>query len=140
MKLLMREFFVNPPPALNSYNEVHNLEDQSIVISPSRPNLLQDCEHKQEDKDDEKENEELTTSGKVSEPSLHSAPIIPAENEKDLEEIDQTVRAALKFVTVKQVDEVFVHALTCPPVAEYSAVAAMNESAIAIGGGIPVCQ
>ena len=54
--------------------------------------------------------------------------IIPAENEKDLEEIDQTVRAALKFIPVKQVDEVFAHALTCLPVAEYSAVAAMNES------------
>ena len=38
--------------------------------------------------------------------------IIPAENVKDLEEIDQTVRAALTFVPVKQVDEVLAHALT----------------------------
>lgn len=38
--------------------------------------------------------------------------LIPAENEKDLEEIDQTVRAALKFVPVKQVDQVLAHALT----------------------------
>ena len=33
--------------------------------------------------------------------------IIPKENEKDLEEIDQTVRRALKFVTVETVDAVF---------------------------------
>ena len=52
MKLLMRETFVNAPPALNSYDEVHNLEDQSIVVSLAPPNLLQDSEQKQEDKDD----------------------------------------------------------------------------------------
>jgi hypothetical protein len=34
MKLLMQETFVNAPPALNSYDEVHNLEDQSIVVTP----------------------------------------------------------------------------------------------------------
>ncbi len=33
--------------------------------------------------------------------------IIPKENEKDLEEIDQTVRAALRFVTAETVDAVF---------------------------------
>lgn len=37
--------------------------------------------------------------------------IIPADNEKDLEEIDQTVRASLKFISVKQVDEVLAQAL-----------------------------
>ena len=47
MKILMRESFVNPPPALNSYDEVHNLEDQSIVVSLAMPNLLQDYEQKQ---------------------------------------------------------------------------------------------
>ena len=52
MKLLMQETFVNAPPALNSYDEVHNLEDQSIVVSLAPPNLLQDSEQKQEDKDD----------------------------------------------------------------------------------------
>ena len=40
MKLLMRETFINTPPALNSYDEVHNLEDQSIVFSLATPNLL----------------------------------------------------------------------------------------------------
>ena len=37
--------------------------------------------------------------------------LIPAENVKDLEEIDQTVRAALTFVPVKRVDEVLANAL-----------------------------
>ena len=40
-----------------------------------------------------------------------STVIIPADNEKDLEDIDPTVRASLKFVSVKQVDEVLFHAL-----------------------------
>lgn len=37
--------------------------------------------------------------------------IIPRENEKDLEEIDQTVRKALHFIGVESVDEVFAAAL-----------------------------
>jgi ATP-dependent Lon protease len=36
---------------------------------------------------------------------------IPADNEKDLEEIDQTVRAALHFIPVEQVDAVLAQAL-----------------------------
>ena len=40
MKLFMCETFVNPPPALNSYDEVQNIEDQSIVVSLATPNLL----------------------------------------------------------------------------------------------------
>lgn len=39
--------------------------------------------------------------------------IIPADNEKDLAEIDQTVRNALNFIPVEQVDEVLAAAL-CP--------------------------
>ena len=81
MKLLMRETFVNPPPALNSYNEVQNIEDQSIDISLATPNLLQDAEQKQEDKDGLDKNEELTSSCENSEPSLHNAPITLAEIE-----------------------------------------------------------
>ena len=38
--------------------------------------------------------------------------IVPAENEKDLEEIDQTVRAALHFILVEQVDQVLAAALS----------------------------
>lgn len=41
--------------------------------------------------------------------------IIPKENEKDLEEIDQTVRAALRFVTAEQVDTVLREALLTMP-------------------------
>lgn len=37
--------------------------------------------------------------------------IIPAENEKDLEEIDQTVRAFLQFIVVDHVDQALAHAL-----------------------------
>ena len=46
IKLLMRETFVNPPPALNSYDEVQNIEVQSIVVSLATPHLLQDSEQK----------------------------------------------------------------------------------------------
>ncbi len=43
--------------------------------------------------------------------------IIPQENEKDLADIDQTVRSALRFVPVTQVDQVLAQALVCPPLA-----------------------
>ena len=42
--------------------------------------------------------------------------LIPKDNVRDLEEIDQTVRAALHFVPVETVDQVFAAAL-CPEVA-----------------------
>ena len=48
--------------------------------------------------------------------------VIPKENEKDLEEIDQTVRKALHFVTVETVDAVFPVALaaeTCRDTVEH---------------------
>ena len=54
--------------------------------------------------------------------------IIPKENEKDLEEIDQTVRRALRFVPVDTVDAVFAVALipkeTKERVAHLAAIAA----------------
>lgn len=37
--------------------------------------------------------------------------IVPADNEKDLEEIDPTVRAGLRFVPVEGVDQVLAEAL-----------------------------
>ena len=37
--------------------------------------------------------------------------LIPKDNVRDLEEIDQTVRAALRFVPVESVDQVFAEAL-----------------------------
>ncbi|MDY4953721.1 MAG: endopeptidase La [Candidatus Onthomonas sp.] len=56
--------------------------------------------------------------------------IIPADNEKDLEEIDQTVRQALHFVPVEQVDEVLAEALDVP-----CAVTASGETApLPVGG------
>jgi len=42
--------------------------------------------------------------------------ILPKDNLRDLEEIDQTVRAALKFVPVSAVDEVLAEALVSLPV------------------------
>ena len=41
--------------------------------------------------------------------------IIPADNVKDLEDIDQTVRGAISFLPVKQADEVLAHALMSDP-------------------------
>jgi ATP-dependent Lon protease len=41
--------------------------------------------------------------------------LLPADNMKDLEEIDQTVRAALRFIPVEQVDAVLAQALTHDP-------------------------
>ena len=37
---LMRETFVNPPPVLTSYAEVHYLEEESVVIPLAMTNLL----------------------------------------------------------------------------------------------------
>ena len=39
--------------------------------------------------------------------------IIPAENGRDLDEIDQTVRKALRFVLVDQAEQVLAEALCC---------------------------
>ena len=44
--------------------------------------------------------------------------IIPQGNERDLEEIDQTVRNALHFIPVSHVDQVLANALERPPLAE----------------------
>jgi hypothetical protein len=79
MKILMRQTFVNPPPVLNSNDEVHHLDDQSIVIPLAMANLLQDTV--QNRGHNMKENEVLTASCQNSEPSFHTAPLTPAENE-----------------------------------------------------------
>ncbi len=66
--------------------------------------------------------------------------LIPADNEKDLEEIDQTVRAALKFVPVKQVDQVLANALA----GSVEAVASQNvlsaESAKPVSNNVTLRQ
>ena len=41
--------------------------------------------------------------------------LIPKDNVRDLEEIDQTVRAALTFIPVETIDQVFAAALTPGP-------------------------
>ena len=55
--------------------------------------------------------------------------IIPKENEKDLEEIDQTVRGALQFIPVDHVDQVLANALEHPPLAQAQG---MGESLTAL--------
>ncbi len=40
--------------------------------------------------------------------------ILPADNAKDLEEIDQTVRKALQFILVERADQVLAQALNRP--------------------------
>ena len=71
MNILMRETFASPSHIVNSYDEVFQLEDQSIIVSLAMTNLLQDSEQTQVEKDDAKENEELTTSCANLEPSPH---------------------------------------------------------------------
>ena len=61
--------------------------------------------------------------------------IIPAENEKDLEEIDQTVRAALNFVTTDHVDKILDVALNRPLKQSEHVETLTNESTV-----VPVRQ
>lgn len=59
--------------------------------------------------------------------------IIPEANEKDLEEIDQTVRNALNFITVSHVDSVLKTALCTPAVIEESTPSAKpSETSLVI--------
>ena len=62
MKILMRETFASPSQIVNSYDEVHQL-DNSLVIPPTMPNLLHD--HLQKSEDDVIECEVLTTLCRV---------------------------------------------------------------------------
>ena len=55
--------------------------------------------------------------------------ILPADNEKDLEEIDQTVRAGLRFITVEQVDAVLAEALTMDVLSQSREVQPLSDSA-----------
>ena len=67
--------------------------------------------------------------------------IIPTENEKDLEEIDQAVRSALKFIPVKQVDEVLAHALASPlPLQESEVRSPLPEAARPAGQSVHLRQ
>ena len=67
--------------------------------------------------------------------------IIPSENEKDLENIDQTVRSALNFVLVKQADEVLSQALTSVlPLQESNVCCPIAEAARPVGQSIHLRQ
>ena len=69
-----------------------------------------------------------------------STVFIPAENEKDLAEIDQTVRAALAFVPVRQVDEVLAQVLIGKPKAPAATYAPISETAKPASGSVGLCQ
>ena len=69
-----------------------------------------------------------------------STVLIPADNEKDLEEIDQTVRAALKFIPVKQVDEVLANALAGSVGAVSIQSVLTKENTQPIAQSVPLCQ
>ena len=69
-----------------------------------------------------------------------STVLIPAENEKDLAEIDQTVRAALTFIPVKQVDEVLAQALVSVPKAVPAAIPAMAEHGKPVNSSVNLRQ
>lgn len=70
-----------------------------------------------------------------------STVIIPADNEKDLQDIDQTVRVALNFIPVKQVDEVLAQALTSDlPLQQDDPLRQRLESARATGQAVNLRQ
>ena len=66
----MRETFASSSHKVDSYDEVHQL-DNSLVIPPTMPNLLQD--HLQKSEDDLIEYEVLPTSCENLEPSSNIA-------------------------------------------------------------------
>ena len=67
--------------------------------------------------------------------------IIPEDNVKDLEEIDQTVRKALTFIPVKQVDDVLVQALVDSlPVQPTNMVRQLSEPSMKARGTVNLRQ
>ncbi|MBR3569717.1 MAG: endopeptidase La [Oscillibacter sp.] len=68
--------------------------------------------------------------------------IIPKDNMRDLEEIDQTVRAALKFVPAETIDEVFAAALrpSSKPLRENAPPAPETLSGVPMEGGLPALR
>lgn len=67
--------------------------------------------------------------------------MIPKENEKDLAEIDQTVRTALHFIPVEHVDQVLSHALERSPLSPADkAPAALSDAAASRGSRVNLTQ
>ena len=70
-----------------------------------------------------------------------STVIIPADNGKDLEDIDQTVRKSLTFVQVHQADEVLAQALTSNlPIQIDAAPCQSPETPCAVGHAVNLRQ
>ncbi|XP_039851101.1 uncharacterized protein LOC120709500 isoform X1 [Panicum virgatum] len=95
MKIVMRENFVNPSLVINSNDEVHQL-DNSLVIPPTMPKLLQD--HLQKSEDDVTEPEVLTTSCANLEPSPNIAAAQESNGDATLTEGESSLDV-LKFST-----------------------------------------
>ena len=93
MKFVMRENFVNPSLVINSNDEVHQL-DNSLVIPPTMPNLLQD--HLQKSEDDVTEPEVLTISCANLEPSSNIAAAQESNDDATLTEGESSLDV-LKF-------------------------------------------
>ena len=66
--------------------------------------------------------------------------LIPADNVKDLDDIDQTVRAALRFVPIRQADEALAEALAGAPAAPRGQAAVAAGQPHAAGDAIGLCQ
>jgi len=66
--------------------------------------------------------------------------IIPQENEKDLDEIDQKVRSALHFIPVSHVDDVLTHALVLSAKAAKNTYPPAMEPGIKTNHAIGICQ
>ena len=66
--------------------------------------------------------------------------LIPADNVKDLDDIDQTVRAALRFVPIKQADEALAEALVTKPAPVDAKNAPVTEQSIPAVNPIGLCQ
>ena len=66
--------------------------------------------------------------------------LIPADNGKDLEEIDQTVRAALQFVLVEQAEQVLANALVQEPHAVQAAESAGEPAAEDTAAVLPAAE
>ncbi len=62
--------------------------------------------------------------------------IIPADNMKDLEDIDQTVRAALQFITAEQVDAVLSYALADSPTHQETSFSSISTRTAAQHAGL----
>ncbi|MEG2001019.1 MAG: endopeptidase La, partial [Evtepia sp.] len=66
--------------------------------------------------------------------------IIPADNQSDLEEIDQTVRNAIHFIPVEHADEVLAYALEQTVQTEITTLHEHSDPAVQIGNRVNLAQ